>query len=275
MRKRTLGILTAVSFLISALLVSFPVWERYNKLQQLRNIVTEYEQRVQVMDELSRCRQQNVSRWYNLCLTTADPPEGFEDSYESILNISDGMMGYLQVPSLNLEFPVYHGSQADTDVPVLGHVPGTSFPIGGEGNHTILTAPESMKALKKGDLILVHTLRQILVYEVNRVQHVPPGYTEGRDLKSSEDLCTFVVSDRRGMERSKVMIRAGRVSEADEQAVLVDSMQGPLFSKVQIKLAAAASGTVLVLPVFTGCIGYLARKIRKILNCCRLTKIEG
>lgn len=275
MRKRTLGILTAVSFLIGALLVSFPVWERFNKLQQLRNIVSEYEQRVQVMDEFSRCRQQNVSQWYNLCLMAADPPEGFEDSYESILNISDGMMGYLRVPSLKLEFPVYHGSQADTDMPVLGHVPGTSFPIGGEGNHTILTAPEPMKALQNGDLILINTLQQILVYEVNQVQHVPPGYAEGRDLNNTEDLCTFVVSDRRGMERSKVMIRAGRVSEADEQAVLDDPMQGPLFSKEQIKLAAAASGAVLVLPVFTGCIGYLSGKIKKILNCCRLTKIEG
>ena len=149
---------------------------------------------------------------------------GEAEGYEACLNLGNGMMGYIQIPKIDVELPIYHGVDEDTLARGVGHLPGSSLPIGGEGNHAVLTGHTGLPsarlftdliALQEGDRFYVHTLDQALCYQVDQIMVVLP--TQGEELmpRAGEDYCTLVTCTPYGINSHRLLVRGRRVLEAE------------------------------------------------------------
>ena len=265
---RSLAAILTVIFAVSLSCgcVVYSIKKRTDRRRQIAAL----ESAVGQLEEAAVQRQKSLALWYNLCLRLANPPKDHEDSYGEILNISDGIMGYMEFPSLRLSLPVYHGAGHDLDDAAIGHVSGSSLPIGGSGTHGVFLAPGEVASLKEGDILAVHILKEIHVYQVQQVREVSPGYTWGLSPQKGEDLCTLVAGVTRGMENRKVIIRASRMPAEQEQAAIDALGQKRTLDRSGLEKAAYAMAGVLLLPVLTGCIGRGTGWILRI--CCRSSK---
>lgn len=129
--------------------------------------------------------QKNLVRWYHINLKSADPDPGFEASYGDILNLAEGAMGTLSIPSMGICLPIYHGTGEDG----AGHLMGTAFPLGLQGTHSGLQVPFS---LEEGTFFYVDCLDAQTAYRVEQT-----GLRDKKDLcwsgREGEALCTLVV----------------------------------------------------------------------------------
>lgn len=110
--------------------------------------------------------QENLARWYNVNLLVEHDKE-YREKYSEILFYSDGVMGSLEIPSMQVHLPVYHGNSGDRGV---GHDPDTAFPIGGIGNHPVLSVEEEIACMEVGEQFLIHILGETLTYQVVAVR---------------------------------------------------------------------------------------------------------
>ena len=149
--------------------------------------------------------------------------KGEAEGYEECLNLGNGMMGYIRIPKIDVELPIYHGVEEDTLARGVGHLPGTGLPIGGVGNHAVLTGHTGLPSarlftdlteLQEGDLFYIHTLDQVLCYEVDQIKVVLPTEEEELMPRAGEDYCTLVTCTPYGINSHRLLVRGSRVSGA-------------------------------------------------------------
>lgn len=109
--------------------------------------------------------QENLAMWYNQNLLEENDPD-FREAYDTILFYSDGVMGSLEIPGREIHLPIYHGTAGARGI---GHDPATAFPIGGTGNHPVLTIREAV-SLEEGELFVIHIMGRDLTYQVVAVR---------------------------------------------------------------------------------------------------------
>ena len=124
-----------------------------------------------------------------------------ESTYDELLNLtSSGIMGYLEIPAISVMLPIYHGTDAETLEKGIGHLIGSSLPIGGEGTHSVLTGHSGtagkrlfsdLENLACGDVFYLHVLDETLAYMVDGIHTVLPEETERLKAVEGEDFCTL------------------------------------------------------------------------------------
>ena len=168
--------------------------------------------------EAQRLRAQR----YNQELLAGEEPEG----YEECLNLGNGMMGYIRIPKIGVELPIYHGVEEDTLARGVGHLPGTALPIGGQGTHAVLTGHTGLPSarlftdlteLQEGDLFYIFTLDEALCYQVDQIQVVLPSEGEALAPQAGLDYCTLVTCTPYGINSHRLLVRGSRVIQ--EEAV--------------------------------------------------------
>lgn len=174
-------------------------------------------------------QQRSLAEEYNRSLQQSQIADVFsqEDAvppeYEEALNVSDGMMGYIQIPKINVNLPIYHGTGEDVLAKGIGHLPQSALPIGGKGNHTVLTGHTGLPSaklftdlteLETGDSFSIHVLGEKLTYCIDQIKVVLPS--EGQDLTavSGEDYCTLVTCTPYGINSHRLLVRGTRVETA-------------------------------------------------------------
>lgn len=141
--------------------------------------------------------------------------------YKTQLDITGrGIMGYVKIPKISVTLPIYHGTDANTLETGIGHLLGSSLPIGGESTHTILTAHSGMAAqkmfsdldlLKEGDVFYLEVLDEILAYQVDAIHIVLPHDTSYLGISSGEDYCTLVTCTPFGVNTHRLLVRGTRI----------------------------------------------------------------
>ena len=149
-------------------------------------------------------------------------PEGGE-GYADLLDVDgNGMMGYIEIPSIDVELPIYHGVSARVLQSAAGHIPGSSLPVGGEGTHCVISAHRGLPSaklftdldeLKEGDGFSLHVLGEELFYEVDRIRTVLPEEVGGLDIEEGKDYCTLVTCTPYGINTHRLLVRGHRVGE--------------------------------------------------------------
>ena len=144
-------------------------------------------------------------------------------AYSNLLNVTtDGIMGYIQIPKLRVELPICHGTDAETLEYAVGHVVGTSLPIGGKGTHAVLSAHSGMAVSKlfsdldklvEGDTFYIHVLDQVLAYEVDQIAVVEPGDTTPLMIEKDADYVTLVTCTPFGVNTHRLLVRGHRVEQ--------------------------------------------------------------
>ena len=144
--------------------------------------------------------------------------------YRSILNINgNGIMGYISIPKLGVELPLYHGVSAEVLNIACGHLEGTSLPIGGEGTHCVLSAHRGLPHAKlfteldkmePGDTFQITVLDRILTYQVDQISVVRPDEVNDIRIIPGQDLCTLLTCTPYGINSHRLLVRGTRIENA-------------------------------------------------------------
>jgi sortase A len=144
--------------------------------------------------------------------------------YNSILNISgNGIMGYVSIPKLGVELPLYHGISAEVLNIACGHLEGTSLPVGGENTHCVLSAHRGLPHAKLfteldkmevGDTFTITVLDRTITYQVDQIKVVRPDEIDDVQIVPGEDLCTLLTCTPYGVNSHRLLVRGTRIENA-------------------------------------------------------------
>lgn len=200
--------------------------------------------------------QRNLARWYNLNLTSEEPEEGFQEAYSDILCFTNRVMASIEIPSLEISLPIYHGTGEEALSYGVGHMPNSAFPIGEEGDHSVLVGYgavsgenglSGLTGLEPGEVFYIHILGETLAY---RVEDVLVSVSDGPvDLSPvpGQDLCTLTACSPN--DKSYQLVVRGKRTELTDQEALVapkeETADGNPWSLVAAVIAAVGAATVL------------------------------
>jgi len=218
-------LLTGLSFLL------YPtVSDWWNSLHQSRAIAG-YTEAVEGLDGESYEKWWEGARGYNEGLKYKPDryrmTEGEKAEYEAQLNVAgNGIMGYIEIPGIKCSLPIYHGTDEAVLQVAVGHVSGSSLPVGGEGSHCVLSGHRGLPSAKlftdldqmgEGDLFMLHVLDETLAYEVDQITVVLPEEVNGLELVEGEDYCTLVTCTPYGINTHRLLVRGKRTENLSEE----------------------------------------------------------
>lgn len=242
MKNKLSTILLIFVFLIGLSLLLYPtVSDYWNSLHQSRAIAGYAEAAAQVDNEQYDMLLAQAGE-YNRSLLEKElpllPSEEEHALYESLLDISGtGIMGYIEIPQIKIALPIYHGTGEAVLQVAVGHIEGTSLPVGGEGTHCVLSGHRGLPsaklftdldALTVGDLFVLHVLDETLTYEVDQILIVEPENIEALAIEAGKDYCTLVTCTPYGINTHRLLVRGHRVenrAEVKSVRVTADAMQ--------------------------------------------------
>ena len=177
--------------------------------------------------------------------------------YESVLNIcGTGIMGYINIPKINISLPVYHGVDESVLQVAVGHIEGTSLPVGGKGTHSVLSGHRGLPSarlftdldeLEKGDIFYLMVLDETLSYEVDQIRIVLPTELSDLEIDEEKDLCTLVTCTPYGINTHRLLVRGHRVENPEEQPVVRVSADAFMIDPVLVAPLAAVPLILLLL----------------------------
>ncbi len=200
---------------------SFSNWWNSNK--QSRAIAI-YDQAVSNMDTADKEKQFEKARKYNSELARLNAPlSDYKsiDGYEDILDITGtGIIGYIEIPKINAYLPIYHGTSPEVLNVAVGHLEGTSLPIGGKGCHSVISAHRGLPSarlftdidqLTENDTFRITVLDEVLDYEVDEIATVLPYETDRLAAVPDKDLVTLMTCTPYGINTHRLLVRAHRI----------------------------------------------------------------
>ena len=271
--KMTIGI--ALTFLVGILLFSYPYLASYLSEVNGSYAVESYREAVEQTDSIQTEAAWQEAVKYNDSLSGNPVRDPFvagsgmvmQDNYYEVLNLYDSM-GYIEIPKIRVELPIYHGTSEAVLQKGSGHLEGSSLPIGGEGTHSVLTGHSGLvhakiftdlSELKMGDLFLINVLDRVAAYEVDQIQVVEPNDTQHLKRVPGEDYCTLITCTPYGVNSHRLLVRGTRVEYAPQTETPDQAPRG-LTSEQRLLLAAACIASVVVLIVIAVAVKKTRRK---------------
>lgn len=183
------------------------------------------------------------------------------EDYAEQLNIAgNGIMGYVVIPNIQVNLPIFHGTADVTLAKGVGHLLGSSLPVGGKGTHTVLTGHSGMASqkmfsdlpgMKVGDVFYLDILGQRLAYEVQEINTVLPYDTSLLEIEPEEDLCTLVTCTPYGVNTHRLLVRGSRIPYVEQSADETISAEIPMVKSTWEQQYVKGLGVgILVVAVF-------------------------
>ncbi|MBR2422819.1 MAG: class C sortase [Oscillospiraceae bacterium] len=237
MKNRLQNFILSVMLLIGLSLLLYPSFSNYWNSFHSSKAISNYTQIVSEMDEEEYQRLLAEVYAYNTSLLTRDNPYLLTDSmteqYQKLLNLDgSGAMGFVEIPSIDVEIPVYHTVEERILQKAVGHIPWTSLPVGGESTHCVLSGHRGLPTARLftdmdkvvvGDVFYLHILEEVLEYQVDQILIVGPRDTEELLIVPGEDYCTLVTCTPYGVNTHRMLVRGKRVPSENKPKVNVTS----------------------------------------------------
>lgn len=234
MKKAILIILAVLLFLAAAGITTYPIISNYVNDKYASVVRTDYARDIKEMDASAIEEARAAAQAYNDSLSplryNREAVQAASQDYESLLNPNgSGIMGYIEVPKLNINLPIYHGTSESVLEQGVGHLTGSSLPIGGEGCHAILTGHSGVAGkrlfsdldqLRTGDVFYLYILGETLAYQVKDINRVLPYETELLAPVKGEDLCTLITCYPYGVNSHRLLVCGTRIPY--EEAVVIE-----------------------------------------------------
>lgn len=229
MKRSTIIILAVVLFVAALGLTFYPIISNYVNTLYASEIHTAYEEVIAQTDNSALLEAKELAVAYNESITPGAAQDTYSQEslkeasvdYESQLNIAgDGIMGYVSVPKIGVNLPIYHGTDSDSLERGIGHLLGSSLPIGGADTHSILTAHSGMASQKMfsdlpqlavGDVFYLNVLGETLAYQVDQINTVLPHDTTYLGVEQDMDICTLVTCTPFGVNTHRLLVRGSRI----------------------------------------------------------------
>ena len=229
-------------FVIGVSLLLYPTVSDYWNSFTSSRAITHYSDEVanmnrelyqQILGEAQAYNQSLVGRSNSYLLSDAQKAE-----YERLLNIDGtGVMGYVEVPSIKVSLPIYHGTEESVLQVAIGHLEWSSLPVGGASSHCVISGHRGLPSAKlfsdldevvEGDIFIMRVLDETFTYEVDQILIVEPQDTEALLIQEGEDLCTLVTCTPYGINTHRLLVRGHRIdnlAESNTIRITSDAMQ--------------------------------------------------
>ena len=230
-------ILAIILFLLALGLTLYPIVSNFVNEKYASKIHTAYQEVIEQTDDSDLRKAKDLADAYNRTLIpgaadaySQDYLQTASQVYASQLNLAgNGIMGYVEIPKISVNLPIYHGTENASLERGIGHLLGSSLPVGGESTHTILSGHSGMASQKmftdleqltSGDIFYLHVLKETLAYQVVAIHTVLPYDTSLLGIVPGEDLCTLITCTPYGVNTHRLLVRGTRIpyEEAVEMA---------------------------------------------------------
>jgi len=243
MRKNRDIIITAVFgfiFLVSLSVMLYPTFSNWWNNNMASHTVSAYKESVSQLDNGETERLLAEAHEYNEKLAKLYSPfTNFDEipGYNDILNISGtGIMGYVSIPNIKVELPIYHGTSDGVLQIAAGHIQGSSLPVGGESTHAVISGHRGLPSAKlftdldqivEGDIFTINVLNEVLTYEVEKILIILPTETDKLAIIPGEDEVTLMTCTPYGVNSHRLLIRAHRIESFFDKKIKVgaDALQ--------------------------------------------------
>lgn len=229
-----------MAFLLALGLTLYPVISNYVNQKYASQIQTTYQEVMKQIDDSALREAKEQADIYNRSLipgaAEAYSQEGLlaaSADYDSQLNLAgNGIMGYVEIPKIRVNLPIYHGTENDSLERGIGHLLGSSLPVGGESTHSILSGHSGMASQKMftdleqltaGDVFYLHVLDETLAYQVVEINTVLPYDTSLLGIAPGEDLCTLVTCTPYGVNTHRLLVRGSRIPYEEAEQIMEET----------------------------------------------------
>lgn len=232
-KNRITTVILTIVFLIGLCLLLYPKFSNYwNSLRQTR-AVNQYVAQVESIDADTYEALFRDAREYNLSLLDRTNPYKLTDDqaarYSDLLNVlENGIMGYIEIPIIQVTLPIYHGTSHAVLQTATGHLDWTSLPVGGESTHCVISGHRGLPSsrlftdldkLVVGDVFLIQVLNETLTYEVDQIITVEPEDTRTLQIEAGKDYCTLVTCTPYGINTHRILVRGHRIENIEAATV--------------------------------------------------------
>ena len=212
-----------------SLLLYPSVSDYWNSFHQTRAIAT-YAEKVANLNQDQYDEIWAAAESYNASLTDRVNAyllsDAQKEEYQQLLNVSGlGVMGYIEIPSIDCSLPIYHGTEESVLQIAVGHLEWSSLPVGGESTHCVLSGHRGLPSaklftnldkLQTGDIFMLRVLDNVLTYEVDQILIVEPQETEALRIEEGKDYCTLVTCTPYGINTHRLLVRGHRIDNIEE-----------------------------------------------------------
>lgn len=283
MKKNVVRIILIVGFCIGLIISLYPlisnIYSRRNQIQ----VINDYTEDIKEIDTKQIAKELELANAYNrklnqtIVLTDPFDPSAIDmadDAYYDILNYTDdGVMAYINIPKIDVNLPIYHGTDSEHMLKGVGHLVGTSFPVGGIDTHAVLSAHSGLSTaelftnladLKKDDLFYIHVLDDVLAYEVDKINVVKPDETNDLKIVPGQDYVTLVTCTPYGINSHRLLVRGHRVEyDPDLEKQESKKANNDVWFKEYIKSIVSGIGIIVLIIIFIVVLKRVKRVLRR------------
>ncbi len=275
LKKNMVTLILVLVALVGAGLIVYPTFaDWWNSFHQSRAVASyaaatanlsaeRYDAMIREADEYNAALAVSGVRW---TMTEAE-----KETYNGVLDVTGtGIMAYIDIPKADITLPIYHGTDDAVLQIAVGHLSGTSLPVGGEGTHCVLSGHRGLPSarlftdidkLVEGDTFTLTVLDRTLTYEVDQIRIVLPYELDELRIEEGKDYCTLVTCTPYGVNTHRLLVRGHRVENAQGEAnVIADALQ---IRPVYIAPFVAAPLLVLLILYVLVSTGYNRRRKRQ------------
>ena len=266
MKNKLINIFLILALVAGLSLLLYPTVSDYWNSLHASQAVASYDQAVKSMDEgkydelLQRAGQYNRDLFLRGTLFALTDEE--REDYNSQLDIDgSGVMGYIEIPTIKVSLPIYHGTSDDVLQVAVGHLEWSSLPVGGESTHCVLSGHRGLPSAKlftnldqlaEGDLFVIRTLDEVLTYEVDRILIVLPSELQALAAEEGKDLCTLVTCTPYGINSHRLLVRGHRIENVEAAKTARATADAIQIEPLLVAPAVAIPFLILLMiPLFT------------------------
>lgn len=263
-RRRIGDLIRLIGLFIALSVLLYPTISNYLYEKNSGRVITSYDEKAVQISESERKEMLEQARQYNEelqgnieLLDPFSPVKSEVDKrYESLLNVDgNGMMGYIRIPKIQVELPIYHGTEEKVLQSGVGHFRGTSLPIGGESTHAVLTGHRGLPSkmlftdldeLEQGDIFYICILGETLAYQVDQILTVLPEDTEALNITTGKDYVTLVTCTPYAVNTHRLLVRGTRIPYEEAIRQVPDEKIIPTIP-FQVKILLLAIGVLILI----------------------------
>lgn len=220
-KRILLHVLFLVLFLIGIGAAAYPAFGNWYTEQKRSVVLTEYEKALAKIEDADLTDAFKQAEIYNDALFTGETDEKERPDYGELLcTTENGIMGYVEIPAIQMRLPIYHGCTENELSKGAGHLPSSTLPVGGKSTHAVLAAHSGradskmftdLDQVKEGDLVYLYVLNKTLTYEVDKITVTTPGDTDAIQIIDGEDLLTLLTCTPYGTNTHRLLVRGHRI----------------------------------------------------------------
>ena len=230
MKRHGITIILLIVFIVGLSLLLYPSFSDWWNSRHQSRAVASYVEQVANIDGEQYAQLWNDAWEYNAALAGRANnyvlTDEQKEEYENFLDVGGtGIMGYIEIPTIGVTLPIYHGTDEAVLQVAVGHLEWTSLPVGGESSHCVLSGHRGLPSarlftdldkLVVGDVFIFRVLDEILTYEVDQILIVEPHETEALLITEGKDLCTLITCTPYGVNSHRLLVRGHRVENQEE-----------------------------------------------------------